>query len=89
MTSPASHLLIRAVAGHPVLAAHVLGMTVTLAVLVAIALARPRTFAAVLDDAAIESRTDRRLLLGALFVVWSVAWPVTLVVAAAGVGWRR
>jgi len=77
------------VAECPVLAVWLAGAVVTLAILTGVALVRPRTFAVVLDDAALGDRTDRWLLLGALIVVGAVGWPVTLAVAAAGVGWRR
>lgn len=76
-------------AEHPVLAAYVAGMAVMLVALAAVALARPRTFAAVLDDAAIASRTDRRLLLGALIVMWSAGWPICVAVIAARAVRRR
>jgi hypothetical protein len=72
--------LLRAAAEHPIRAVYLTGMAVMLAVLVGIAFARPRTFKTVFDDAAIENRTDRRLLLGAMIVTWSVGWPVTLAV---------
>jgi hypothetical protein len=80
MASLTSDSLIQAVAGHPVIAAYLTGTAVMLAVLAGVALARPRTFTAVFDDAAIENRTDRRLLLGAMIVTWSAGWPVTLAV---------
>lgn len=67
-------------AERPVLTVYAAGAAVMLAALVGIAVARPRTFATVFDDAAIENRTDRRLLLGALIVMWSAVWPVTLAV---------
>lgn len=78
-----------ALAERPVVAAYVAGLVVMLAALAGIALARPRTFAAVLDDAAIESRADRRWLLGAMIVTWSVGWPVTAAVLAARTVRRR
>jgi len=70
----------RAAAELPVLAVYLTGTAIMLAVLVGVALARPRTFTSVFDDAAIDNRTDRRLLLGAMIVTWSVGWPVTLAV---------
>jgi len=59
------------------------GLAVTLAVLAGVALSRPRVFASVVDELAVENRFDRRLLLGAVVVMWSIGWPVTLAVLAA------
>lgn len=89
MASVTVEHLLQAAAERPVLAVWLAGAVVMLTILSAAALARPRTFAVVLDDAALGDRTDRWLLLGALIVVGAVGWPVTLAVAAAGVGWRR
>ena len=61
--------LLQAAAERPVLAVWLAGAVVMLTILSAAALARPRTFAVVLDDAALGDRTDRWLLVGALIVV--------------------
>lgn len=62
------------------MAGYVVGLVAVFGVLVVVAVARPGVFAFVVDDAAIEDRLDRRLLLGAVLVVWAVGWPVTVVV---------
>jgi len=72
----------RLLAGRPVMTAYLAGLAVMLAVLIGIALKWPRVFASVIDEFAAENRFDRRLLLGAVVVMWSIGWPVTLAVLA-------
>jgi len=63
---------------HPVLAGYAAGALAMVTALAAIAAARPRTFAFVLERAEHLSMADRRWLLAGTVVAWSLAWPVTL-----------
>jgi hypothetical protein len=87
--------LLQAAAEHPVMTAYVGGLTVALAVLAVIALRRPRVFASVVDEFALDNHIDRRLLAGAVVVTWSAGWPITLALLAlrgvhvVRVAWRR
>lgn len=89
MTFSSIDSLAQAAAEHPILAVFLSALAAMFGVLVAIALARPRAFAFVLRDAAIENRLDRRLLPGAVIVAWSAGWPVTLAVIGARAVRRR
>ncbi|MEV5411076.1 hypothetical protein AB0K60_19830 [Thermopolyspora sp. NPDC052614] len=89
MASPTSDSLLQAATEHPILAVYLSGAAVMLAVLAGVALSRPRAFAAVLEDAAVDNRLDRPLLLGAVVVAWSAAWPVTALVILARTVRRR
>lgn len=68
---------------HPALLVYLAGMTATLAVLIAITLRWPRVFGSVVDEFAVENQFDRRLIIGAVVVMWSLGWPVALAVLAA------
>lgn len=76
-------------AAHPLITTYVAVAVAALATLAGIAIARPRVFAAVLEDAAIENRLDRRLLLGAMIVAWSAGWPISATVLAVRAVRRR
>lgn len=68
---------------------YVAGMAVMLAGFTAVALARPRVFTCAPEFAAVDNRLDRRLLLGAVVVMWSAAWPIALAMLAIRVMRRR
>lgn len=81
MPQTSGGLLLQAVAERPWAAVYVTCTAVTLAALTGIALRRPRVFASVVNQFALDNRQDRRLLLGAV-VMWAAVWPITLVVLA-------
>jgi hypothetical protein len=74
--------LLQAVAEHLVVSVYVAGTAVMAAVLTAVALVRSRVFTCAPEFAAVDNRLDRRLLLGAVVVMWSAAWPIALAMLA-------
>jgi hypothetical protein len=82
MASPTFTPILQTAAEHPAVCSYLVGLVVTLAVLIGIALRRPRVFASVADELGVENRIDRRLLLGAVVVMLSAGWPITLTVLA-------